>query len=462
MRARELADYALGCDFERLPDAAKIQLKIRVLDTLGCALGALGAPRMSALHSQITAFDGDGPCTLIGGGSAPPDRAAFYNSALIRFLDCNDNYFARGETCEPSNNFGAVLAAAECAQASGKNLLDALTAAYQVQCLLADQAPLSAQGYDVIAHDSCAAAAGAARATGLTPEQTKNALTIATAASSPLALRGAGRAPDWTLLARPAAAGSAVHAVLMAARKTTGPVNKTEGSTRCVLPASEQFETDWDPGAERITRSNVRRFSGSVQAQSCIEGAIELRSKYCFKPSEIRAIGVDVNSDLLAETHQEPAQSPLISRERGAKSLPFMIAAALVDGDLSPLQYERERIARSEVQTLAQRIRVQRHDHPAGDRPDKLPCHVQILLKNGWLLKRAKFDYEGFHTRPPGFPGVFRKFRRLTEGKIPRSLGTEIADTVTRLEALQTSDLTKLLGWCKVGARTAEAQKASS
>ena len=35
-----------------------------------------------------------GPCSLIGGGCAVPDRAAFYNSTLVRYLDFNDSYLA--------------------------------------------------------------------------------------------------------------------------------------------------------------------------------------------------------------------------------------------------------------------------------------------------------------------------------------------------------------------------------
>jgi len=39
-----------------------------------------------------------GHCTLIGGGRTAPDRAAFYNTALVRYLDFNDSFLASGET----------------------------------------------------------------------------------------------------------------------------------------------------------------------------------------------------------------------------------------------------------------------------------------------------------------------------------------------------------------------------
>ena len=79
-------------------------------------LGHWKAEPIRMLKSQIEDFDGAGLCTLIGGGKTAPDRAALYNSALVRYLDFNDSYLAKGETCHPSDNLGAILAASEYAK----------------------------------------------------------------------------------------------------------------------------------------------------------------------------------------------------------------------------------------------------------------------------------------------------------------------------------------------------------
>lgn len=112
-RAEQLAAFAVRASYEELSEAARRQLKLRVLDALGCAIGAVGSPPLRLIRTQIDDFGGAGRCTLIGGGRTAPDRAAFYNSALVRYLDFNDSYLAPGETCHPSDNLGAVLAAAE-------------------------------------------------------------------------------------------------------------------------------------------------------------------------------------------------------------------------------------------------------------------------------------------------------------------------------------------------------------
>jgi len=109
--AERLAQFAVAASYDDLSKAAGEQLKIRVLDALACAIGAIDGAPVRLVHDQVAEFDGSGPCSLLGGGHAAPDRAAFYNSALVRYLDFNDSYLAKGETCHPSDNLGAVLAA---------------------------------------------------------------------------------------------------------------------------------------------------------------------------------------------------------------------------------------------------------------------------------------------------------------------------------------------------------------
>src|SRR5512143_3638775 len=145
-QAEQLAAFAASSSYDALSDLAREELKVRVLDGIGCAVGALKGEPVRILREQIEDFNGSGHCTLIGGGRAAPDRAALYNSALARYLDFNDSYLAKGETCHPSDNLGAVLAASDYANSSGRDFLAALAVAYQVQCRLSDVAPVRARG----------------------------------------------------------------------------------------------------------------------------------------------------------------------------------------------------------------------------------------------------------------------------------------------------------------------------
>jgi 2-methylcitrate dehydratase len=113
-----LARFVVSSSWLDLSESAREALKQRVLDALGCALGALGAPPVRAVRAELDEFGGGPLCALIGGGETAPDRASLYNGALVRYLDFNDSYFAPGETCHPSDNLAPVLAAAEYANAS--------------------------------------------------------------------------------------------------------------------------------------------------------------------------------------------------------------------------------------------------------------------------------------------------------------------------------------------------------
>src|SRR5262249_7403718 len=154
--AHDLAAFALRTSWSDLSQSAKDALKIRILDAIGCACGALDGGLIGALRSLVDDCGGNPRCTLIGGGRTAPDRAAFFNGALVRYLDFNDTYFAAGETCHPSDNLSAILAAAEIAGRSGRALMVALAAAYQVQCRLSDEAPVRKRGFDHTTQLTCA------------------------------------------------------------------------------------------------------------------------------------------------------------------------------------------------------------------------------------------------------------------------------------------------------------------
>src|SRR5919106_4324594 len=162
--AEKLASFIVRASYDDLSETARQQLKIRVLDSLGCAIGALDGEPVRMVKALVADFGGTGHCTLIGGGRTAPDRAAFYNGALVRYLDFNDSYLARHETNHPSDNLAPVLAAAEYADLDGEAFLGALAVAYQVHTRLSDVAPVRAKGFDHTTQGAYAVAAGVAKA----------------------------------------------------------------------------------------------------------------------------------------------------------------------------------------------------------------------------------------------------------------------------------------------------------
>jgi 2-methylcitrate dehydratase len=449
-----LARFVVDRSWDDLSDGARRELKIRVLDALGCALGALGAPPVRAIQAQLDDFGGSPLCTLVGGGATAPDRAALYNGALVRYLDFNDSYFAPGETCHPSDNLAPVLAAAEYTGASGRELLVALAVAYQVQCRLSDEAPVRAKGFDHTTQGAYAAAAGAAKALRLNAASTANAVAIAGTALNALRVTRTGVLSQWKGLAYPFTAFAAIEAAFLAARGITGPAEVFEGNKGFMDSISGHFALDWEhEDLERVRRTFLKRYDAEIHSQSALEALLELREAQALDPETVQRIELEtfqVAYDIIGGG-EEGGKKEIRAKEQADHSLPYLLAVALLDGQVLPEQFAPERIVRSDVQQLLQRVEVR----PAADLSARFPaehaCRLRLRLSDGTTLAAEKHDYDGFVTRPMSWERAREKFERLATGPVEPGPAAELADAVQALDELDTRDLTTLLA--RAGAR---------
>jgi 2-methylcitrate dehydratase len=443
-----LARFVVVRGWDDLSDAARGELKIRVLDALGCALGALRAPPVDAIRAQVEEFGGRPLCTLIGGGATAPDRAALLNGALVRYLDFNDSYFAPGETCHPSDNLAPVLAAAEYADASGRELLTALAVAYQVQCRLSDEAPVRAKGFDHTTQGAYAAAAGAAKALRLGEAETANAVAIAGTALNALRVTRTGALSQWKGLAYPFTAFGAVEAAFLAARGVTGPAEVFEGNKGFIETIAGPFEIAWEhEDLERVRRTFLKRYNAEIHSQSALEALLALRETHALDPAQVERIELEtfqVAYDIIGGG-EEGGKKEIGTKEEADHSLPYLLAVALLDGQVLPEQFAPERIVAADVQKLLRRVDVR----PAADLSARFPaehaCRLRVHLAGGATLAAERSDYEGFLTRPMSWERAREKFERLTAQAVEPELAAELADAVATLEELETRDLTALL-----------------
>ncbi len=443
-----LADFVVRAKYEDLSEEARQQARIRILDALGCAIGALDGKPIEAIREQIEDFGGNGQCTLIGGGRTAPDRAAFYNCALVRYLDFNDGYLAKGETCHPNDNLGAVLAGCEYANRSGKDLVTALAVAYQVQCRLSDVAPVRAKGFDHTTQGSFAVAAGVAKSLGLDQTQTANAIAISGTAFNALRVTRTGALSNWKGLAYPNTAFGATHATFLAMRGITGPSEVFEGNKGFMDAISGHFELDWSKeDLERITHTIVKKYNAELHSQSAIEGVLEMKHEYHLNPSDIQHIEIeifDVAYNIIGGG-EEGEKVTVRTKEEADHSLPYIVSAALLDDQVMPAQYLPERITRPDIQELLRKVTVRPLDEFSRRFPDEMPCRITITLKNGKILQKEKRDYEGFLTRPMQWETIVKKFEQLSQSWVSSSLQHEIEDSVAHLEQVQVSELASLL-----------------
>ena len=351
---------------------ARHEMKIRILDSLGCAIGAVEGEPIRHIRSQIEDFGGAGQSTLIGGGRTSPDRAAFYNSALTRYLDFNDFYLAKGESCHPSDNLGAVLAALEYAGGDGADLMTALAVSYQVQARISDEAPVRHKGFDHTTQGSYAVAAGVSKALRLDAERTFNAIAIAGTPFNALRVTRTGALSHWKGLAYPSQAFTSTHAAFLAMRGVTGPPEVFEGNKGFMESIAGPFEIDWSKeDLERVVRTEVKKYNAEGHSQQSIEGVLELQAEHGFTGDDVERIEIDtfdVAYNIIGGG-EEGDKTLVVNKEQADHSLHYMVAVAILDGNVMPEQYEDERIMADDVQTLLRKLVAQPHRRVLGALP---------------------------------------------------------------------------------------------
>jgi len=447
-RVEQLAAFIERVSFEDLSRQACEQLKIRVLDGLGCAIGALEGEPIRMLKRQIDDFGGKNHCTLIGGGKTAPDRAALYNSALVRYLDFNDSYLAKGETCHPSDNLGAVLAATEYAQGSGRELLTALAIAYQVQCRLSDVAPVRAKGFDHTTQGSYALAAAISKALRLNTLQTANAIAISGTAFNALRVTRTGTLSHWKGLAYPNTAFGCAHAAFMAMRGITGPLEVFEGNKGFMDVIAGEFDIDWSQeNLEKVTETILKKYNAEIHSQSAIEGILELKKDQSFTANEMKGVDLEIFDVAyhIIGGGEEGNKSAVSTKEQADHSLPYLLSVAILDDQVMPEQYRQERIGRKDVQDLLRKIRVRPSEAYSQRFPKEMPCRLTLTLNDGRIFVKEKSDYEGFLTRPMQWETVVKKFEQLSAPYASSPLRQQMVDAVAHLEMIQISELMGLL-----------------
>lgn len=450
----ELAGFVHASTFEDLSTKAVEQLKIRVLDSLGCAIGALLSPPVKSMRKLESEFGGTPMCTLIGGGKTAPDRAALINGALVRYLDFNDSFLAKGETCHPSDNLAAVLAASEYVDASGKEFLVSLAVAYQVQCRLSEVAPVRERGFDHVTQGAYAVAAGVSKALGLDVFKTANAIAISGTSLNALRVTRTGKLSNWKGLAYPYMASCALHGVFLAREGITGPLEVFEGNKGFMDAVAGRFEIDWSKeNLEAVNRTILKKYNAEIHSQSAIDCILLLQKTEGVRAQNVDSINVkifDVAYNIIGGG-EEGEKKHVSTKEEADHSLPYILSAAMIDGKVTPEQYLPKRIMRSDVQALLEKVQVTPSAELSSRFPNAMPCEITIHLKSGKTVTKTVDDYEGFLTRPMSWESAAEKFSTLVYGLIDDERKKKITDMVTHLENTEIRELTESLTFSSSG-----------
>ncbi len=339
-QAEGIAKFACRARYEDLTPPRRERLKVSVLDSLACAISALGAAPIEACLAQAKEFGGPGGrCTLIGGGQANVVYAASCNTALVRYVDFMDSYFAEGGLCHPSDNVGAVLAVSEHADRSGKDFLTALAVAYQVEAALTAAAPFMAHGFDLTTPLTYSLGAGLSRALGLDEAKTAAAVEVCGAAGIPLLVVRTTPISQWKGLNSYETALGCVHGVFLASRGVIGPKYVIEGPNGLAQLLGRSIRVDWDrEKLDCFDQLALKSYNSAVPTESAIFCMLELRKAHPFDPAKVVGIEADVVQDAYDFTGggKFGPKTDVHTKEDADHSLPYLLAVAAIDGDVQP------------------------------------------------------------------------------------------------------------------------------
>jgi 2-methylcitrate dehydratase len=208
------------------------------------------------------------------------------------------------------------------------------------------------------------------------------------------------------------------------------------------------FELDWSKeNLEAVRRTSVKKYNAEFHSQSALEGVLELRASHHVRPEEIKDIRIDIFDVAynIIGGGEEGNKQQVRTKEEADHSLPYMVAVALLDGDVSPAQYAPQRIVREDVQSLLRKVTIRPDETLSKRFPAEMPCRITITLKDGQRLHIEKQDYEGFYTRPMSWEQARAKFERLATPFTNAKQRTAIVETVAHLETKDIAELTGVL-----------------
>lgn len=182
----KIAAYTVQLRYEDIPDEAVKLAKMIVFDSIGTGLGGFQRPLgQKAMRYAAETMPGAQATLLGAGGMASLEGAAFANGVMIKILGMDDSHRSAGHIA--SQVIPAVLAVSEAHRASGREMIAAIVAAYDIAVRIGKQVRSAqrARGLDMKGTvGAIAAALAASRCAGLDVEKTIQALAIAADLSS--------------------------------------------------------------------------------------------------------------------------------------------------------------------------------------------------------------------------------------------------------------------------------------
>lgn len=443
-----IAEFVDGIRFDRLSDQALAAARRLLLDTLGCAFGALDAEPVRLLYAALPGLDAGpapGRAQCLGTGRwATPEAATTINGALIRYLDFMDVYWSR-DICHPAENIAPALAATQAAGGDGRRLIEAIAAGYEVQIRLCDAFSFQDRGFHHVSAAGFAAAFAAGKGMGLPAQAMAHAAAVSGLRHLTLGVLSKGdlSMAKATGFAFPAA--ESLTACRLAEAGFTGPLQVLEWLFERSAGAKEDLAAFAFDNESRMPEVSLKAYPVQYALQAPAEAAERLHDRVAGRLDAIDKIRVGVRAETLART-ADPKKFAPKNRETADHSLPSCVAMALADGKLDEMQFHAERFLDPDVMRLTGLVDAFADADFEARLEGGRPGSVEVVLNDGSRFKESVEVPAGDRTRPMDEAAVAAKFLSLAEPVFGRAEAEKVIDRVGAIESQ--ADLSWLFDLC--------------
>lgn len=411
--SQRLSSWAVNLDLDQIPQVVRHAASRHLLDGVGLAIAAHRLNAAQAACTVARTLSNPAGVRMVGGDEllAVPG-AALANGVLVHALDFDDTH-AKGLVHATAVTLPAAFAVGQSVRASGAEVLMAAIIGYETVCRVASATPhgFHARGMHATSVSGALAAALITnRLQGSTAEIAANGLGIAASTSGGL-LEFLDTGADTKTLHPGLASMNGVIAAELAAAGGQGPHTVFEGK-RGIYASLSAREADPESVVAGLGESweTTRISIKPIPACQLMHVTLDAAKGSPIAVEDIARIEVVVHPD----------SSPTVCEPREVKnsprtpydakfSLPWSLAAQLVDGAVTLDTYRSEDLGRPELHRIAQLVEVQ--IGPAEGVAADASGHVRIHSRNGEVWEGSVAGSRGTPQHPLSDDDLLAKFR---------------------------------------------------
>ncbi|MCP0913275.1 MULTISPECIES: bifunctional 2-methylcitrate dehydratase/aconitate hydratase [Legionella] len=424
----DIADYVLHTPIKS--HEAFETARLCLMDSLGCGILALSFKECTKLLGPVVpgAFLANGARVPGTDYELDPVQAAFNIGTIIRWLDFNDTWLA-AEWGHPSDNLGAILAVADYVSRQNlkkgkpsllmQDVLTAMIKAHEIQGCLALENSFNRVGLDHVFLVKTASAAVAAALLGGDKDMIQR--TLSQVFVDGQSLRTYRHAPNAGSRKSWAAGDATARAVRLALISQTGEMGYPSALTAPkwgfydVLFAGKPFKFQ-RPYASYVMEHVLFKLSypAEFHAQTAVECAAALHPLLKNRLQDIARIELVTHESAIRIISK---QGPLHNPADRDHCLQYMVAVALLHGDLRAEHYEDETASDPRIDLLREKMTVSENKQFSSDYHDpekrSIANSMKIVFNDGSESELVTVEYPIGHRRrrEEGIPVLLSKFK---------------------------------------------------